>query len=164
MNKAVLMLALLAVAVPVQAKPAATSKQNFSGIYACKGSNELVGKYEITVTLKLKRLNDSSNLANYEYTAQTENSVNYVGQAISTGNRLALSFKLGDSRNADFTTGTAEVKKNALGRYTFTNLYYESDDTGGNFGSETCVFKDAVFAEVPAKAPASKTPAKKAAH
>ena len=142
MKKAVVFLAAMALISVAEAKPAFTS-QNFSGVYACKGNNELVGDYEMTATLKLKRISSYGRFGTYDYSTETENSVTYLGQAVADGNRMALTFKVTEGRSADFSTGVAEVVKNPQGRWSFHNYYYEADDTGGNYGSEYCVLKTA---------------------
>jgi len=136
MKKVVIVFAAFLFASGAEAKPLT---QNYSGIYTCKGKNELVGDYETTATLKLKRVGNNGKLGTYEYSTETENSVTYQGQAIADGSRLAMTYKLTEGRNADFSTGIAEIVKTSQGRWSFHNLYYESDDTGGNYGSEHCV-------------------------
>ncbi len=146
------------------AKPAAFTSQNFSGIYSCKGSNESVGDYDVTATLKLKRLSSYAKFGTYDFSTQTSNSVVYSGQAVADGNRLALTYRLNDKQSTVFTTGIAEIKKNAQGLWTFHNYYYEADDTGGNYGHEFCVFKPDPNAPKPVKklAPKAKPVAKPA--
>ena len=140
MKKLVWMMTMLTFAGLAQAKPAFTG-QNFSGIYACRGVNEQVGNYEVTVTLKLNRVSSYGNFGAYLYEVETVNSVVYSGQAVADGNRLALSFQLTDSHNAEHSTGIATMKRNDEGRWSFRKLYYEPDDSGGNYGSEYCVMQ-----------------------
>jgi hypothetical protein len=140
MKKVVVALMAVVFVSGAEAKPTFTS-QNYSGVYACKGNNELVGDYEMTATLKLKRLSSYGRFGTYEYSTETENSVTYLGQAVADGSRMALTFKLSDGRNAEFSTGVAEIVKNPQGHWSFRNMYYEADDTGGNYGSEYCVMK-----------------------
>ncbi len=152
--KKVLFFVALAFAPAVFAKPVLL-KQNYSGIYECKGSNELVGDYDVKVILKLKRYSEVDSLGTYDYSTETANAVTYRGQAITFGNRMAMTYKLSDSRSAEFSTGLTELKKTAQGKWSFKNHYYESDDTGGNYGTETCL-------QVASMAPAAKKPKKPA--
>lgn len=122
------------------AKPAFTG-QNYSGDYACKGMNSEVGDYEVTITLKLNRLSSYGKFGAYTLEAETVNSVSYYGQAVADGNRLAISYDLSGRGSVERSVGTALVRRNARGRWSFRNLYYEADDTGGNYGSEYCVMK-----------------------
>ncbi|HSH72893.1 MAG TPA: hypothetical protein VK974_07535 [Methylophilaceae bacterium] len=156
MKKVVIAFAALVFVSGAEAKPTFIS-QNYSGVYACKGKNELVGDYEMTATLKLKRVSSYGRFGTYDYSTETENSVTYLGQAVADGNKLAMTYKLTEGRNADFSTGIAEIVKNPQGRWSFNNLYYEADDTGGNYGSEHCVMKTAPVKAVK-KVPASKAP------
>ncbi len=138
MKKLVLMMVMLTFAGLVQAKPAFTGK-NYSGVYSCKGVNEQVGNYELTVTLKLNRVSSYGNFGAYSYLVETSNSTIYNGQVAADGNRLAISFHFTDGRNVEHSTGIAVIKKNLEGRWSFRKLYYEPDDNGGNYGSEYCV-------------------------
>lgn len=115
---------------------------NYSGIYNCKGSNVSVGDYEVFVTLKLNKLNSHGKFGVYDLITATENNVAYQGQAITTGTKLALTFKLSDANQADYSTGLGEFKKLSKGRWQFMNDYYEPDDTGGNYGHEVCTMKN----------------------
>lgn len=136
-------------ALPAMAKM--HNSPNVSGIYACSGSNELVGDYQVKVTMKLKRQSENGEMATYDYITETENNLTYRGQALVIGTRMSVTLTLVDGKNIEFSTGTAEFKKlakakttsNSLGtnRWSFKNSYYESDDTGGNYGTETCVMQ-----------------------
>jgi hypothetical protein len=57
---------------------------------------------------------------------------------------LALTFNLTDGRNADYSTGIAEIQKISSTRWAYTNHYYEPDDNGGDYGSEHCVMQKPV--------------------
>lgn len=138
MKKLVLMMAMLTFAGMAQAKPAFTG-QNYSGVYSCRGVNEQVGDYELTVTLKLNRVSSYGSFGAYSYEVETSNSTTYAGQAAADGNRLAMSFQFADGRTLEHSTGVAIMKKNQEGRWSFRKLYYEPDDNGGNYGSEYCV-------------------------
>lgn len=140
MVKILLSAALMAVVSVAQAKPAFTGI-NFSGIYDCKGSNELVGNYQVTIKLKLNRISSYGKFGAYDFSTETDNAVTYRGQAVANGNRLALSYKMSDGKYAEYTTGIAEMKKLSRGRWSFSNLYYEPDDSGGNYGKEDCVMQ-----------------------
>lgn len=140
MVKILLSAALMAVMSLAQAKPAFTGI-NFSGIYDCKGSNELVGNYQVTIKLKLNRISSYGKFGAYDFSTETDNAVTYRGQAVANGNRLALSYKMSDGKYAEYTTGIAEMKKLSRGRWSFSNLYYEPDDSGGNYGKEDCVMQ-----------------------
>lgn len=138
-----------------------TPTVNYNGVYACSGKNELVGEYEVSVTLKFKRFDDVTKLGTYDYTTETENGVTYRGQAITSGTRMSMTYKLVDGHNTEFSTGLSEFKKNPKGKWTFKNLYYESDDTGGNYGEESCVFRSNPFAAVKKTSPVVKATTKK---
>lgn len=138
------------------AKPPAFTSQNYSGTYSCKGSNESVGDYDVTATIKLKRLSSYAKFGTYDFSTQTSNSVVYSGQAVADGSRLALTYRLNDKQSTVFTTGIAEIKKNSQGLWTFHNYYYEADDTGGNYGHELCVLKPDPNAVKPVKKPVTK--------
>lgn len=138
MKKFVLLIAMLGFAGLAQARPAFTG-QNYSGVYECRGVNELIGDYEVTVTLKLNRLSSYGSFGAYNYEVETVNSVTYIGQAVANGNQLALSFQFIEGHATERSTGVAIIKKNGQGRWSFRKLYYEPDDNGGNYGSEYCV-------------------------
>lgn len=138
MKKFVVLIAMLGLAGVAEARPAFTG-QNYSGIYSCKGTNEQIGDYEVTVTLKLNRTSSYGTFGAYHYEVETVNSLTYIGQAVADGNRLALSFQLTEGHVTERSTGIATIKKNAQGRWSFRKLYYEPDDSGGNYGSEYCV-------------------------
>lgn len=140
MIKIFLATALLAFISVAQAKPAFTGI-NFSGVYECKGSNELVGSYQVTIKLKLNRISSYGKFGAYDFSTETDNAVTYRGQAVANGNRLALSYKMSEGKYAEITTGIAEMKKLSRGRWSFRNLYYEPDDSGGNYGQEDCVMQ-----------------------
>ncbi|WP_137718552.1 hypothetical protein [Methylobacillus flagellatus] len=120
-----------------QAKPDFTGR-NYSGTYACKGYNEKVGDYEVTVGLRLNRVSSYGDFGAYHYTVETPNSVVYHGQAAADGPRLAISFQLGDGKNVEQSTGLALMKRDSRGRLSFRKKYYEPDDNGGNYGFEDC--------------------------
>jgi hypothetical protein len=115
--------------------------QNFSGEYVCKGKNESVGDYEVFVTLKLNKISSNGKFGVYDFSTETLNNVTYYGQAVANGNRMALTFKLSDARNVEFSTGVGEFKKIGNRRWGFNNTYYEPDDSGGNYGTEYCAMK-----------------------
>lgn len=123
-----------------QAKPAFTGN-NFSGLYNCKGSNELVGSYQVTIRLKLNRISSYGKFGAYDFSTETDNAVTYRGQAVANGNRLALSYKMSEGKYVEYSTGIAEMKKLSRGRWSFRNMYYEPDDSGGNYGQEDCVMQ-----------------------
>ena len=140
MVKILLAASLLASAMVAHAKPAFTGI-NFSGIYDCKGNNELVGNYQVTVKLKLNRISSYGKFGAYDFSTETDNAVTYRGQAVANGYRLALSYKLTEGKYVEYSTGIAEMKKLNRGRWSFRNLYYEPDDNGGNYGQEDCVMQ-----------------------
>jgi hypothetical protein len=67
-----------------------------------------------------------------------------------------MTFKLSDAKYAEFSTGMGQFSKVGKSGWTFKNDYYEPDDTGGNYGHETCTMKAA-----PAVKPVPTTPAKR---
>jgi len=125
---------------------------DFSGLYLCKGSNLAIGSYEVTVTLKKNKRNSRQQFAVYDLVTETENNVEYQGQAIANGNKLAITFKLSDAKNVLYSTGIAEFKKLASKRWQFVNHYYEPDDTGGNHGQEVCTMRQPALANYASQA------------
>lgn len=140
MKKIALKIAMLSMAGLVQAdpKPAFTG-QNYSGVYDCKGDNDKVGEYEVTIALKINRVSSYGKFGAYNYEMTTVNAVTYIGQAIAEGNMIALSFPLKNGLNVDHSIGIAKMVKNKQGRWSFRKHYYEEDNSGGNYGSEYCV-------------------------
>lgn len=127
---------------------------NYSGTYSCKGENSQVGKYAVTVTLRLNLVSSHGRVGVYEYTAETENSVKFYGNAVSNGNQLASSFYLDNQRRrGEPTTGLATVKRESGGRWSFRNEYFEPDDFGGNYGTESCVMNKPEPAPAPVPKP-----------
>ncbi len=137
------------------AKPAFTGV-NFSGLYDCKGNNELVGDYQVTVKFKLNRISSYGKFGAYDFSTETDNAVTYRGQAVANGYRLALSYKLTEGKFVEYTTGIGEMKKLSRGRWSFRNLYYEPDDNGGNYGVEDCVMQPSPVVKPASKLPKSK--------
>ena len=139
MKKTAVALFILALAGTTQAatKPAFKG-QNYSGVYDCKGSNDKVGDYEVTVSLKINRVSSYGKFGAYTYEMTTVNGATYVGQAIADGNLLALSFPLKSGLNVDHSIGIAKIVKNKKGHWSFRKNYYEEDNSGGNYGSEYC--------------------------
>jgi hypothetical protein len=140
MVKILLAVSLLGCILVAHAKPAFTGT-NYSGIYDCKGNNELVGNYQVTIKLKLNRISSYGKFGAYDFSTETDNAVTYRGQAVASGNRLALSYKMTEGKYAEYSTGIAEMKKTSKNRWSFRNQYYEPDDNGGNFGQEECVMQ-----------------------
>lgn len=144
MKKILLMVVftMIAITQPLSAKPVSAKKafngENFSGVYRCKGENEIVGDYEVFINLKLNRLNSYGNVGIYDFKTQTVNDENYFGQAIAHGRKIAVTFKLNKAVNAEYSTGIGSVRKLGKHQWAFTNNYYEPDDNGGNVGSEYC--------------------------
>lgn len=114
---------------------------DYSGVYACKGSNNKVGDYEVQATLKLNRLSSQGAFGVYDFNTETENSWIYQGQAIANGNKLALTFNLSNGVAAEYSTGLADIQKISPNRWAYTNHYYEPDDSGGDYGTEYCVME-----------------------
>jgi len=161
MKKIALTIAMLVMAGTAQAAKPAFTGQNYSGVYDCKGSNDKVGDYEVTISLKINRVSSYAKFGAYTYEVTTVNSTNYIGQAIANGSEMALSFPLKTGLNADHSIGIAKMLKNKQGHWSFRKYYYEEDNSGGNYGSEYCAlnihkaFKDQEK-EPTAKAPAAK--------
>lgn len=146
MRKTVLAVLLLTHALGVQAKAPFTGR-DYSGIYTCTGSNELVGDYEVKVTLKLNPDSSHGRFAAYEYNTETANGTKYVGQAIADRNLLAISFQF-NGKNANErgqSIGHAVMADDKRGRWTFHKRYYEPDENGGNYGHEYCVYKGPIL-------------------
>jgi hypothetical protein len=146
--KPLLLAALFACSLHAFASEEAPSFEgpNFSGVYACKGSNNKVGEYEVFATLKLNRANSHGNFGVYDFTTETENEVVYKGQAIANGYKMALTFNLTNRRSAEFSTGIADVAPISSKRWAYTNHYYEPDETGGDYGREYCQMQKQVTA------------------
>lgn len=138
-----LVIASLALVNLAEAKPIFTGA-DYSGVYACKGSNNKVGDYEVLATLKLNRLSSRGGFGVYDFNTETENSLVYKGQAIANGYKLALTFNLSDGHTAEFSTGIADIKRISSTRWAYTNHYYEPDGSGGDYGTEYCVMKKPV--------------------
>lgn len=169
MKKLAVIAAMLLVNPMVHAEPKpkpAFTGQNYSGVYDCKGSNDKVGDYEVTISLKINRVSSYGKYGAYTYEMTTVNGVTYIGQAIADGNQIALSFPLKSGLNVDHSIGVAKMVKNKQGRWSFRKHYYEEDNSGGNYGSEYCVlnidkpFKDQLKEPAKDKEQGKKTPAK----
>ncbi|MDD2933144.1 MAG: hypothetical protein HOP26_09355 [Methylotenera sp.] len=148
MKKLFLLLCVIASAAlinSVEAKPIFTGA-DYSGVYACKGSNSKVGDYEVQATLKLNRSISRGAYGVYDFNTETENALVYRGQAIASGYKLALTFNLIDGLRAEFSTGIADVKRISSTRWAYTNHYYEPNGRGGDYGTEYCVMKKPVKA------------------
>ena len=157
MRKIVICLVLTCFTFPPFVYAAPTFKGiNYSGEYLCKGNNEAVGDYEVTVTLKLNSLNSNAKFGVYDFNTETVNSVIYFGQAVADGNRLALTFKLSKAPNAEYSTGIGEFKKIGNRRWGFNHRYYEPDDSGGNYGTEFCAMQNTALLPATSKKLASK--------
>ncbi len=126
---------------------------DFSGEYLCKGNNEAVGDYEVSVTLKKSYRNSVGSVGVYELATETENNETYTGQAVTNGNQIALTFKLSSAKHAEFSTGTGQFQRAGQGKWTFKNNYYEPDDSGGNYGQEHCMLVKLPVKTVPKKLP-----------
>ena len=146
MRKTVLAVLLLTHALGVQAKAPFTGR-DYSGIYTCTGSNELVGDYEVKVTLKLNLDSSHGRFAAYEYITETSNGTKYVGQAIADRNLLAISFQFNDKNANDQrqSIGHAVMADDKRGRWSFHKRYYEPDGNGGNYGQEYCVYNGPIL-------------------
>lgn len=125
------------------AQAATVAPLDYSGEYICKGNNVAVGDYEVTINLKKNRRNSTNQVAVYDLVTHTENNQSYTGQAITRGKQLAMTFKLSDAKYAEFSTGMGQFSKIGKNLWSFKNDYYEPDDTGGNYGHETCSMKAA---------------------
>lgn len=149
-NRLLLSSLLLVLASPAHA--AVTKSQDYSGDYVCKGSNETVGDYEVSVTLKKNYRNSVGGIGVYELVTETENNEYYTGQAVTNGTQIALTFKLSSAKHAEFSTGVGQFKKLPAGKWSFKNNYYEPDDSGGNYGQENCMMKNPPAKKVVKKA------------
>ena len=144
-------LALFSASVLANEALPAFAGPNFSGVYSCKGTNNKVGDYEVLATLKLNRPNSHGNFGVYDFSTETENALVYKGQAISNGYKLALTFNLSDTRNAEYSTGITDVKRISSTRWAYTNNYYEPDENGGDYGQEYCLMQKPVVVSKKAK-------------
>lgn len=115
---------------------------NYSGKYSCQGQNQKVGKYKMDVTLRLNLVASTGRFGAYEYTAQTENGVKFYGNAVSVGNQLSASYYLDTiRRKGEPTTALMTVKRESGKRWSLRVQYFEPDDFGGNYGTETCMMQ-----------------------
>lgn len=130
-------------ALPFTAYAAPANTLDYTGEYLCKGNNVTVGDYEVTIYLKKNRRNSTAQVSVYDLVTHTENRQSYTGQAITRGKQLAMTFKLSDAKYAEFSTGMGQFTKVGKNGWSFKNDYYEPDDTGGNYGHETCTLKSA---------------------
>lgn len=146
MKKLVLTVAMMVMAGAAQAKTVFTGI-NYSGVYQCKGANEQIGDYDVTVTLKLNRASSYGKVGAYQYQTETVNSTVYTGQAIANGNQIAIGFDFSDKRNSEHSIGLATMKKTTGNLWSFHKVYYEPDDNGGNYGTENCVIDRASTAK-----------------
>ncbi len=136
------MLSFLSVFSSTASSAAPVSKSiDYSGEYLCKGNNVAVGDYEVTIYLKKNRRNSTALVSVYDLVTHTENKQSYTGQAVTHGKELALTFKLSDAKYAEFSTGLGQFTKLNKNMWSFKTNYYEPDDTGGNYGRETCTMK-----------------------
>jgi len=124
---------------------------NYSGVYACKGTNNKVGDYELQAKLEINLISSHDEFGVYDFVTETENSTIYHGQAIASGGRMALTFDIVDGRNAEFSTGLATIKYLGHNIWAYQNNYYEPDASGGTYGSEYCVKHKAQIAKKPKK-------------
>ena len=162
MKKTVAALFIFALASTAYAAPKPAFKgQNYSGVYDCKGSNDKVGEYEVTISLKINRVSSYAKYGAYTYEMTTVNGATYIGQGIADGNMLALSFPLKSGLNVDHSIGIAKIVKNKQGRWSFRKHYYEEDNSGGNYGSEYCALNINKALEGTVKEPAKDQGAKK---
>ncbi len=145
MKRIVLLAAMLAVTGTVQAKPAFTGN-NYSGVYNCKGANDQVGDYEVTVTLRLNRASSYGKFGAYEYQTETVNSTVYRGLAAARGNQISISFEFNDRGVVEHSIGVATMQK-TRGLWNFRKYYYEPDANGGNYGNEYCIIDRAKTAK-----------------
>ena len=137
---------------PALSAPA--TSPDYSGEYLCQGNNITVGDYEVTIYLKKNRRNSTAHVSVYDLVTHTENRQSYTGQAITRGRQLAMTFKLSDAKYAEFSTGMGQFSKVSKTLWAFKNDYYEPDDTGGNYGHETCTMKP--VPATPANTPTTK--------
>lgn len=136
------MLSFLSVFSSTASSAAPMSKPiDYSGEYLCKGNNVAVGDYEVTIYLKKNRRNSTALASVYDLVTHTENKQSYTGQAVTNGKHLSLTFKLSDAKYAEFSTGLGQFTKLNKNMWSFKTDYYEPDDTGGNYGHETCTMR-----------------------
>ena len=100
------------------------------------------GKYKMDVTLRLNLVASTGRFGAYEYTAQTENGVKFYGNAVSVGNQLSASYYLDTiRRKGEPTTALMTAKRESGKRWSLRVQYFEPDDFGGNYGTETCMMQ-----------------------
>jgi hypothetical protein len=111
---------------------------NYSGTYTCKGNNNKVGNYQVQAKLTLNRAASRGNIGIYDFHVETENSFVYKGKAVANFSRVAFTLSMTELSSSEFSTGIANIHKNAAGKLAYTNHYYEVDSNIGTYGKEYC--------------------------
>lgn len=120
---------------------------NYSGVYACKGSNVKIGSYELVVTFTMNKANSRGKIGSYDLNIETENATQYNGRAIANGKDLAMTIAIVDGDTLTYSTGIAIMQPVNSKRFSYVNQYYESKQTtltsdntdAGNYGFERCM-------------------------
>jgi len=127
---------------------------NYSGTYTCKGNNNKVGNYQVQAKLMLNRTASRGSIGIYDFHVETENSFVYKGKAVANLNKVAFTLSMTELSSSEFSTGIANIHKNAAGKFAYTNHYYEIDSNIGTYGKEYCVMQTSPKSKKSAK-PAS---------
>lgn len=120
---------------------------DLSGVYACNGDDAHEGKYQGTVTMKLRPEHSKAPYSSYDFELAVPDYGVYKGHAVVKGMVAAMHFALpivnGEygGKTHDFGTGIAEFKLNEKGVLSFRKFYFEPAFKGGNTGLEDCVRK-----------------------
>ncbi len=128
---------------------AATESDPFhlAGTYLCHGNDSHDGDYAdatATLTLDAKNSDFKHNYGAYHFSLVEPDGVTYDGEAVGSGNVLAIHFRnTATSAATDNGTGLAWVThdRDSHGNVTteFHKFYYEPMYQGGGSGSEICV-------------------------
>ena len=120
---------------------------HLAGTYLCHGNDSHDGDYAnatATLTLDSKNSDFKHNYGAYHFSLVEPDGVAYDGEAVASGNVLAIHFRnTATSAATDYGVGLAWVThdRDAHGNVTtqFNKFYYEPTYQGGGNGSETCV-------------------------
>jgi hypothetical protein len=129
-----------AFAVPAAAVADTATAPDFSGTYACTGTDSHDGDFKATMTLTRDKKNSSGSHAGYVFQMKDDHTV-YDGSAAAHGKLVAITFANQDASKKDFGTSIATVTEEKAGGFKFEKFYYEPEYKGGGHGVETCVTK-----------------------
>ena len=111
---------------------------DYSGVYDCKGQDNIEGAYTGKVTIKLVPSKSTGEYGAYKFMLEVPGFGIYPGHAASHNHDMAIYFANTNLSTKDFGTGIANFVKNKAGKWSFKKFYYEPEFKGGNFGIEIC--------------------------